>query len=194
MFTELAPVLKDRLVTLSILHIKDEQFQISIVPKTLKEGENKALTEAFSLKGTLAELDAELPAAILKYATGYAELNVAVNALDAATKAQDEAKKALQKEAEEKRKAKVNGKTVPPAPPTPPKKPTPPSLFADDSPAPTASTPAEPVVSLFDNPAPASVDAPASEESATTESEDDIEQSILEEIEEGEEEQTAIAA
>jgi PRTRC genetic system protein E len=187
MFTELAPVIKDRLVTLSILHIKDEQFQVSIVPKTLKDGENKALTEPFSLKGTLAELDAELPAAILKYATGYSELNIAVNALDAATKAQDEAKKALQKEAEEKRKAKVNGKTVPPAPPTPPKKPAPPSLFADDNPAPDAASAEPPAVSLFDSPAPATVEAPAADDT-----EEDVEQSILEEIEE--EEQTAIAA
>ena len=65
MFKELAPVLRDRAVLLTVTLLHEDQIRVNIVPKKLKDGDNDALTTPLSVTGTAEELDAELSTTII---------------------------------------------------------------------------------------------------------------------------------
>ena len=61
MFVELLPILRDRVVMISVTHLENDSLRVSIIPKMLKEGENTALTEPFTVEGTAEEMDSQIP-------------------------------------------------------------------------------------------------------------------------------------
>ena len=153
MFKELAPVLRHRAVLMTITFAEDDQIRVNVVPKKLKDDENKALTTPLTITGTAEELDAELGQTLVDFVAAHLQLK---NTLKQAKEEMDAAAKAAQAEARSKSKTPVKKdattstdatvKPVQPAKaPTEPAQPPPPrtaSLFdmPAASPAPTAST------------------------------------------------------
>jgi PRTRC genetic system protein E len=158
MFKELAPVLRDRAVLLTVTLVDADQIRVNIVPKKLKDGDNDALTTPLSVTGTAEELDAELSPTIVGFVGSHLQMK---NTLEKAKAEMDAASKAAQAEA--RAKSKTPTKAAPPK---------------ADSAQPTATAkPIEPpkppalqTASLFDvaAPAPAHIAVP-------TESEEDSE-------------------
>jgi PRTRC genetic system protein E len=153
MFKELAPILRDRAVLLTVTLVDTDQIRVNIVPKKLKDGDNDALTTPLSVTGTAEDLDADLSSTIVSFVGFHLHMK---NSLEKAKAEMDAASKAAQSEA--RAKSKTATKAIPPntevtqyaptAKPTEPAKPVsqkPASLF--DMPAlttaPTAA-PAEP--------------------------------------------------
>lgn len=52
MFKELAPLLRQRAVLLTLAHLEDEQIRVNVIPQKIKDGENAALTTPLSVTGT----------------------------------------------------------------------------------------------------------------------------------------------
>jgi PRTRC genetic system protein E len=67
MFKELAPLLRQRSVLLSLTRLEDDTIRVNVFPKKLADGENEALTTPLSVTGTAEELDAQLPSALTEY-------------------------------------------------------------------------------------------------------------------------------
>jgi PRTRC genetic system protein E len=67
MFKELAPLLRQRSVLLSLTRLEDDTIRLNVFPKKLADGENEALTTPLSVNGTAEELDAQLPSALAEY-------------------------------------------------------------------------------------------------------------------------------
>jgi PRTRC genetic system protein E len=116
---------------------------VNVLPKKLADGENAALTTSMSFTGTAAELDAQLPDAIVSFVASHLELK---NTLGRAKEEMAAAAKAAQDEA--RNKLKTAKKASPSAEPVkkddqkivePPKVP---SLF--DMPAPVSASPTPP--------------------------------------------------
>jgi PRTRC genetic system protein E len=116
MFEELMPLLKQRVLVLTISRVDDDLICVSVIPKKREDAadENAALTIPLALTGKPEELDRDLPAQLSGFAesvikTGSnleqlkAEHAAAVKAVDAENR----------KRLDDKRK--INGKTVPPA-------------------------------------------------------------------------------
>ena len=146
MFKELAPVLRDRAVLLTVTLVDADQIRVNIVPKKLKDGDNDALTTPLSVTGTAEDLDAELSTTIVSFVGSHLQMK---NTLEKAKAEMDAASKAAQAEARSKSKtpAKVtpaktevtqNASTVKPAEPAKPAPQKPASLF--DMPTPAAIT------------------------------------------------------
>jgi PRTRC genetic system protein E len=57
MFKELAPLLRQRSVLLSLTRLEDDTIRVNVFPKKLADGENEALTTPLSVTGTAEELD-----------------------------------------------------------------------------------------------------------------------------------------
>jgi chromosomal replication initiation ATPase DnaA len=57
-FTQLAPLLAQRAVLITVSKLDGDQLQVNICPRQLKGGENEALTIPLSVTGTAADLDA----------------------------------------------------------------------------------------------------------------------------------------
>ena len=153
MFKELAPVLRDRAVLLTVTLVETDQIRVNIVPKKLKDGDNDALTTPLSVTGTAEELDAELSKTIVGFVSSHLQMK---NTLEKARAEMDAASKKAQAEARAKSKT-----TAQPAPPK----------TETTQPAATAK-PAEPVkpaplktASLFDQPESAASPARAPAES-----------------------------
>ena len=105
MFQQLVPLLRHRSVLLTVTSFEDDQIRVNVIPKKLKEGENSALTTPMSFTGTAAELDEQLPDAIVSFVASHLELK---NTLARAREEMDAAAKAAQEEA--RNKAKNNKK------------------------------------------------------------------------------------
>ena len=143
MFQQLVPLLRQRSVLLTVTALQEDQIRVNVIPKKLADGENAALTTPMSFTGTAAELDAQLPDAIVSFVASHLELK---NTLARAKEDMAAAAKAAQDEARNKSKA---AKKAAPAP-EPAKKdeqktaepPKSPSLF--DSPAPVSASPTPP--------------------------------------------------
>ena len=153
MFKELAPVLRDRAVLMTVTLVDADHIRVNIVPKKLKDGDNDALTTPLSVTGTAEDLDAELSSTIVGYVGSHLQMR---NTLEKAKAEMDAASKAAQ--AEVRAKSKTAGKKDPPKAET-------------TQPAATAKTP-EPVkpapletASLFDLSTPAATSTPAPDES-----------------------------
>ena len=143
MFQQLVPLLRQRSVLLTVTALEEDQIRVNVLPKKLADGENAALTTPMSFTGTAAELDAQLPDAIVSFVASHLELK---NTLDRAKEEMAAAAKAAQDEA--KNKSKTAKKAAPAAEPVkkdeqkaaePPKAP---SLF--DMPAPVSARPTPP--------------------------------------------------
>ena len=149
MFKELAPILRDRAVLLTVTLVDADQIRVNIVPKKLKDGDNDALTTPLSVTGTAEDLDADLSSTIVSFVGFHLHMK---NSLEKAKAEMDAASKAAQSEA--RAKSKTATKAIPPkteviqfAPNAEPEKPVSQksaSLFDVSSPAATAiATPAE---------------------------------------------------
>lgn len=124
MFKELAPLLRQRSVVLTVIQ-EDDAIRVNFIPKKLKDGENQALTTALSVVGTPEELDAHLPSALTEYVGGHLAL---VSSLASAKEQMDAAAKAAKAEAKAKTTAKPASAPAKPAIATAdPKKPAPPA-------------------------------------------------------------------
>jgi PRTRC genetic system protein E len=109
MFKELAPVLRDRAVLLTVTLVNADQIRVNIVPKKLKDGDNDALTTPLSVTGTAEDLDAELSSTIVGFVGSHLQMK---NSLEKAKAEMDAASKAAQAEA--RAKSKMTIKPVPP--------------------------------------------------------------------------------
>ena len=109
MFKELAPVLRDRAVLLTVTLVDADQIRVNIVPKKLKDGDNDALTTPLSVTGTAEDLDAELSSTIVGFVGSHLQMK---NTLEKAKAEMDVASKAAQAEA--RAKSKTTTKLVPP--------------------------------------------------------------------------------
>ena len=129
MFRELAPLLRQRAVLLTVTHLEEDQIRVNVLPKQVGIGENTALTTPFSVTGTAEELDEQLPQAFVQFVGKHLELK---NTLEAAMLAKEEAKS----------NTKTTAKKPEPVPakPEPPKPAPAPSLF-DPLPEAAESTP-----------------------------------------------------
>ena len=143
MFQQLVPLLRQRSVLLTVTALEEDQIRVNVLPKKLADGENAALTTPMSFTGTAAELDAQLPDAIVSFVASHLGLK---NTLDRAKEEMAAAAKAVQDEA--KNKSKTVKKAAPAAEPVkkderkeadPPKAP---SLF--DITAPVGARPTPP--------------------------------------------------
>ncbi|HEY6770667.1 MAG TPA: PRTRC system protein E [Candidatus Sulfotelmatobacter sp.] len=101
MFKELAPVLRHRAVLMTITSTEDDQIRVNVVPKKLKDDENKALTTPLTVTGAAEELDAELGQTLVDFVGSHLQLK---NTLVQAKADMDAAAKAAQAEARAKTK------------------------------------------------------------------------------------------
>jgi PRTRC genetic system protein E len=149
MFKELMPLVRQRLVLITVSPIDDNQLRVNIMPKQIGEGENKALTTPLSVTGSAEDLDRDLPTAITEFVASHLTLK---QSLDSAKAEMDAAAKAARDQAA-KKKSKTATTTTPAnkpesaisveaAKPEAPKPPAPPSLF--DAPAPEPAAPTSP--------------------------------------------------
>jgi PRTRC genetic system protein E len=74
MFKELAPVLRHRAVLMTITSTEDDQIRVNVVPKKLKDDENKALTTPLTVTGAAEELDAELGQTLVDFVGSHLQL------------------------------------------------------------------------------------------------------------------------
>jgi PRTRC genetic system protein E len=105
MFQQLVPLLRQRSVLFTVTLLEEDQVRVNVIPKKLADSENTALTTPMSFTGTAAELDAQLPDAILCFVASHLELK---NTLSRARKEMDAAARAAREEA--RNKAKSNKK------------------------------------------------------------------------------------
>ena len=101
MFQQLVPLLRQRSVLLTVTSLEEDQIRVNVLPKKLADGENAALTTPMSFTGTAAELDAQLPDAIVSFVASHLELK---NTLGRAKDEMAAAAKAAQDEARNKSK------------------------------------------------------------------------------------------
>ena len=97
MFQQLVPLLRQRSVLLTVTSLEEDQIRVNVLPKKLVDGENAALTTPMSFTGTAAELDAQLPDAIVSFVASHLELKSTLGRAKeemaaAAKAAQDEAR------------------------------------------------------------------------------------------------------
>lgn len=156
MFKELMPLLRHRAVLVTITSAEDDQIRVNVVPKTLKDDENKALTTPLTIVDKPETLDAELGQALVDFVGSHLQLK---NTLAQAKAEMDAAAKAAQAEARNKTKpgAKKDGGTANAAPALKPAQ-------KDAKPAEPVAPPPPRTASLFDlepvAPAPTSAPAP----------------------------------
>jgi PRTRC genetic system protein E len=107
MFQQLVPLLRQRSVLLTVTSLEEDRIRVNVLPKKLADGENAARTTPMSFTGTAAELDAQLPDAIVSFVGSHLELK---NTLDRARDELAAAAKAAQDEA--RNKSKIAKKTA----------------------------------------------------------------------------------
>jgi len=143
MFQQLVPLLRQRSVLLTVTSLEEDQIRVNVLPKKLADSENAALTTPMSFTGTAAELDAQLPDAIVSFVASHLELK---NTLGRAKEEMAAAAKMAQDEA--RNKSKTAKKAVPAEVPVKKdeqrtvEQPKAPSLF--DMPAPVSASPTPP--------------------------------------------------
>jgi PRTRC genetic system protein E len=114
MFTELMPLLKQRVVMLTISRVDDELILVNVIPKKLDKDhdENSALTVPLSFTGMPQELDQELPGQLVAYTESIIKTGSNLEDLKTQHAAAIKAAEAEnRKRLDEKRK--VNGKSAP---------------------------------------------------------------------------------
>ncbi len=178
MFQQLVPLLRQRSVLLTVTSLEEDQIRVNVMPKKLVDGENAALTTPMSFTGTAAELDAQLPDAIVSFVASHLELkNTLGRAKDEMAAAAKTAQEEARNKAKSNRKPDIGTKAAPVTKEEPKREPEtlrPASLFDHPAGVPVAEPPATTTVNTA---------APAP--SATTE-----EDEIMAEIAEGEVDET----
>jgi PRTRC genetic system protein E len=104
MFKELAPLLRQRAVLLTLTHLEDDLIRVNVVPQKIKDGENTALTTPLSVTGTADDLDRDLPPTLVSFVGAHLGLK---NTLDRVKEEVEAAAKAAQTEARSKTKSAV---------------------------------------------------------------------------------------
>lgn len=178
MFKELAPILRHRAVLMTITSTEDDQIRVNVVPKRLKDDENRALATPLTVTGTAEELDAELGQTLVDFVGSHLQLK---NTLVQAKADMDAAAKAAQAEARAKTKTPAKNETNGTTAAKPSRQPV--------KPAEPVQPPRPNTASLFDMPA---VEPPAPEPQGQTPKtdnaeEDEILAEINEDSDEGEE-------
>ena len=145
MFTELAPLLADRTLLLTLSAVPGGAIRVNVIPKCRNENDaaEKALATPLSVTGTAADLDRDFPAQLTGYAQSILETDSTLAQIRETHKAavkelEAENKKAL----DAKRKTNTSSKPV--------IKPDDKAEVKDNKAA-ESKTPS-PVVSLFDEP------------------------------------------
>jgi PRTRC genetic system protein E len=162
---------------MTITSTEDDQIRVNVVPKKLKDDENKALTTPFTVTATAEELDAELGQTLVDFVGSHLQLK---NTLAQAKADMDAAAKAAQAEARAKTKTPVKKETTGTALAKPAEQPV--------KPAEPVQPPRPKTASLFDM---AAVEPPAPQVQAQgpkpdEDAEDDILAEINEDTDEGE--------
>ena len=132
-FSQILPLLADRIVVLIVSKAEDGNLTVSVVPKRMKESENSALLTPMCCTGAPEELDRELPAQVGNFVAGYVRLS---NNLAEIERERQEAEKSAREQARTKQKGGTTAKKNEPEEKTEPTKPQVP--------------PAPPMLSLFD--------------------------------------------
>ena len=116
MFTELIPLLKQRILVLTISRVDDELICVSVIPKKRENvpDENAALTTPLALTGRPEELDRDLPGQLSGFADSVIKTGSNLEQLKAEHAAAVKAVDAENRKRLDERK-KSNGKAVPPA-------------------------------------------------------------------------------
>jgi PRTRC genetic system protein E len=142
MFKELAPLLRQRAVLLTVTHLEDDQIRVNVIPQKIKDGDNAALTTPLMVTGTAEELDRDLPSTLVNFVGAHLGIK---NTLDRVKEEMDAAVKSAQAEA----RSKTKSAGAKPAPKAEVAKP-------PETPRPAPPLPSEPARSagLFDAPAP----------------------------------------
>ena len=160
MFTELMPLLKQRVVMITISDVGEGLLRVNVIPRKLEGNadENGALTVPLSITGKAEELDRELPGQLASFTASVTQTGSNLDELKTQHAA---AIKAVETENRKKMddKKKANGSKPASAPPATT---TATAEFKDGKPVFGSKAPQPPVESrsLFDN--------PASEDDATT--------------------------
>ena len=152
MFTELMPLLKQRVVMITISDVGEGLLRVNVIPRKLEGNadENGALTVPLSITGKAEELDRELPGQLASFTESVTKTGSNLDELKTQHAA---AIKAVEAENRKKMddKKKANGSKPASSPPT-----TPPATaeFKDGKPVFGSKAPQPPVASqsLFDNP------------------------------------------
>jgi PRTRC genetic system protein E len=115
MFTELAPLLANRTLLLTVSAAPNGAIRVNVIPKCRNENDaaEKALATPLSVTGTAAELDRDFPTQLTSYAQSILETDSTLNQIREAHKAavkelEAENKKAL----DAKRKTNTSSKPV----------------------------------------------------------------------------------
>ena len=153
MFTELMPLLKQRVVMITISDVGEGLLRVNVIPRKLEGSadENGALTVPLSITGKAEELDRELPGQLASFTESVTQTGSNLDELKTQHAAAIKAVEAEnRKKVDDKKKA--NGSK--PAS-TPPATPTPTAEFKDGKPVFGSKAPQPPVESrnLFDSPA-----------------------------------------
>jgi PRTRC genetic system protein E len=160
-FTELMPLLKQRVVMITISDVGEGLLRVNVIPRKLvgSTDENGALTVPLSITGKAEELDRELPGQLASFTESVTQTGSNLDELKTQHAA---AIKAVEAENKKKMDDKKKGNGPRPAS-TPPTTPTPTAEFKEGKPIFGSKAPQPPVESrsLFDN--------PASADDATTE-------------------------
>jgi PRTRC genetic system protein E len=163
-FTELMPLLKQRVVMITISDVGEGLLRVNVIPRKVEGStdENGTLTVPLSITGKAEELDRELPGQLASFTESVTQTR---SNLDELRTQHAAAIKALEAENRKKVDDKKKGKGPRPAS-TAPTTPTPTAEFKESKPIFGSKTPQPPVESqsLFDNPA--SADAVVTEDVA----------------------------
>lgn len=151
MFTELMPLLKQRVVMITISDVGEGLLRVNVIPRKLEGSadENGALTVPLSITGKAEELDRELPGQLTSFTESVTRTGSNIDELKTQHAA---AIKAVEAENKKKIDHKKKGNGTRTAS-TPPASPAPPADFKDGKPVFGSKTPM-PVEngSLFDTP------------------------------------------
>lgn len=167
MFTELMPLLKQRVVIITISDVGEGLLRVNVIPRKLEGSadENGALTAPLSITGKADELDRELPGQLMSFTESVAKTGSNLDELKtqhaAAIKAVEAENK---KKIDDKKKGNGSKTTSTPAPTA-----TPTAEFKDGKPVFGSKTPQTPVEnrSLFDSPTSAEATTTVASNSST---------------------------
>ncbi len=98
MFEELMPLLKQRVLVVTLSRVSDEQICVNVIPRPLKSDQhdnNAALTTPLSVTGAPKELDEQLPGQLAEFVEAHVGLSSTLKSakeqIEAAAKAAKEA-------------------------------------------------------------------------------------------------------
>ena len=113
MFSELMPLLAQRIVLITVARESDTTLRVNVLPKRASDSENTALTTPLSFAGTPEELDRDFARELAGYVDAHQHLG---STLADAKAVMEAAAKAAQEEAKRKADERRKTKTASPAP------------------------------------------------------------------------------